>query len=71
VLNVHAPTENKSDDTKGRFYEELEHAFDKFTQYYMQNLLGDFSAKLGKEDIFKPIMGTRVNTKLVMIMELG
>jgi hypothetical protein len=26
VLNVHAPTEHK-DDTKGRFYEELEEAF--------------------------------------------
>jgi hypothetical protein len=30
VLNVHAPTENKIDDMKDRFYEELEQVFDKF-----------------------------------------
>jgi exonuclease III len=30
VLNVHAPTEDKIYDMKDRFYEELEHVFDKF-----------------------------------------
>jgi hypothetical protein len=30
LLNVHAPREDKTDDMKDRFYEELEHAFDKF-----------------------------------------
>jgi hypothetical protein len=30
VLNVHAPTEEKSDDLKDSFYEELEQAFDHF-----------------------------------------
>jgi hypothetical protein len=30
VLNVHAPTENNIDCVKDRFYEELEHVFDKF-----------------------------------------
>jgi hypothetical protein len=29
VLNVHAPTKDKSDDVKDRFYEELEQGFDK------------------------------------------
>jgi hypothetical protein len=28
VLNVHTPTEDKLDDIKDRFYEELEHVFD-------------------------------------------
>jgi hypothetical protein len=32
VLNVHAPTEDKIDDVKGSFYEELERVFDKFTK---------------------------------------
>jgi hypothetical protein len=27
IPNVHAPPENKSDDTKDKFYEELEHIF--------------------------------------------
>jgi hypothetical protein len=30
VLNVHAPTANKTDDMKDRFYEELEHLFVNF-----------------------------------------
>jgi hypothetical protein len=30
VLNVHAPTEDKTDDVKNSFYEELERVFDKF-----------------------------------------
>jgi hypothetical protein len=30
VLNVHATTEDKIDDIKDRFYDELEQVFDKF-----------------------------------------
>jgi hypothetical protein len=30
VLNVHAPNEDKTDDVKDSFYEELERIFDKF-----------------------------------------
>jgi hypothetical protein len=36
----------------------------------MKILLGDFNAKVGKEDIFKPTIGTRVHMKPVTIMEL-
>jgi exonuclease III len=57
VLNVHAPSGEKSDDSKGSFYEELEQVFDHFPKYYMKILLGDFNAKLEKEDIFKPTFG--------------
>jgi hypothetical protein len=57
VLNVHAPTEDKDDDIKVSFYEEIEQVFDKFPRYHMKNLLGDFNAKVGREDIFKPVIG--------------
>ncbi|PNF15196.1 hypothetical protein B7P43_G14111 [Cryptotermes secundus] len=57
VINVHAPTDDKIDDIKDRFYEELEHVFDKFPKYHMKILLGDFSAKVGREDIYKPTIG--------------
>jgi exonuclease III len=53
ILNVHAPTEDKDDDIKDSFYEELE----QFPRYHMKILLGDFNAKVGREDIFKPIIG--------------
>jgi endonuclease/exonuclease/phosphatase family metal-dependent hydrolase len=42
---------------KEKFYEELEHVFDKFTKYHMKILLGDFNAKVGREDIFKLTIG--------------
>jgi hypothetical protein len=49
VLNVHAPTESKSDDVTDKFYEELEQVFDKFPH---ENSVRDFNAKIGREDIF-------------------
>jgi len=57
VLNVHAPTEEKSDDSKDSFYDELEQVFYHFPKYHMKILLGDFNAKVGRENIFKPTIG--------------
>jgi hypothetical protein len=31
--------------------------FDKFPKYHMEIMLGDFNAKVGREDIFKPTTG--------------
>jgi hypothetical protein len=56
VLNVHVITEDKPDDMKDKFYEELEHVFDKFSKYHMEMLL-DFNAEVGREDILKPTIG--------------
>jgi hypothetical protein len=50
VLNTHALTEDKSDDS---FYEELECVFVQFPKYYMKILLGDINAKVGRDKIFK------------------
>jgi hypothetical protein len=58
VLNVHAPTEDKIDDVKNNFCDELlEQVFDKLPKYHMEILLRDFNAKVGQEDIFKPTIG--------------
>jgi hypothetical protein len=56
-LNVHAPTADKTDDVKDTFYEKLECVFNKFPKYSMKILLGYFSAKVGREDIFKLTVG--------------
>jgi hypothetical protein len=53
VLNAHAPTEEKSDDSKDSFYEQLEQVFDHFPQHHIQIRL-DFNEKLGRKDTFKP-----------------
>jgi hypothetical protein len=57
ILNVHARTEDKTDDVKDGSYEELERVFDKFPKYHMKILMGDLNAKVGREDIFKPTIG--------------
>jgi hypothetical protein len=38
-------------------YEELGEGFDHFPKYHMKIILGDFNAKLGRENIFKPTTG--------------
>jgi exonuclease III len=58
VLNVQAPTEDKI-DMKDSFYEELECVFNNFPKYHTKILLGDFNAKIGREDIFKPTLGNK------------
>jgi hypothetical protein len=35
VLNIHVPTEDKFEDVKDSFYEELECIFNKFPKYNM------------------------------------
>jgi hypothetical protein len=70
VLNVHVPYEDKSDDVKDSFYEELAHVFDQFPRYDMKILLGDFNANVGRKIFSNCQLGLRVHMKLVMIMEL-
>jgi len=58
VLNVHAPSEEKSDESKDNFYVELEQVFFyHFPKYNMKILLGNFNAKVGRKNIFKPTIG--------------
>jgi hypothetical protein len=52
-----AATGDKTDDVKDSLYEELEHVFYKFPKHHMKILLGDFNAKVGRKDIFKPTIG--------------
>jgi hypothetical protein len=44
--------------------------FDKFPKYHIIILLGDFKAKVGREDFLNLQLETEVYTKLVMIMEV-
>jgi hypothetical protein len=64
VLNVHVPTEDKTDDVKDSFYEELERVFDKFPKYHMKILLRNFNSKINREDIFKPTIGNESSLEI-------
>jgi hypothetical protein len=45
------------DDVNESFCKELGRVFDQFPRNDMNILLGDFSAKVGRENIFKPTIG--------------
>jgi hypothetical protein len=45
LMGVRAPTENKIDDVKDSFYEELERVFYKFPKYHMTNFLTRFQCE--------------------------
>jgi hypothetical protein len=57
VVNVHATIEEKSDTSKDSFYAELEQVFDHLPKYHMKILLGEFNAKVWRENIFNLILG--------------
>jgi predicted YcjX-like family ATPase len=48
---MQAPSEEKSDDSKGSFYGELEQVFDHFSKYHTKIQLGDYNAKVGRQII--------------------
>jgi hypothetical protein len=56
---VHAPSEEKSDDSKDSFYEESEQVFYYFPKHHMKILLGKFDAKLETENIFRLTTGNK------------
>ena len=54
---MHAPSEEKCDSSKDKFYEVLEKSFDHFPKYHTKIQLGDFNTKVDVENIFKPTIG--------------
>jgi hypothetical protein len=52
------------DDIKDSFYEELGRVFDQYPRYDMKILLGDFNAKVGREDIFIPTIGNEITHEI-------
>jgi hypothetical protein len=53
-FDVHAPSGEKSDDSKDSVCEELDRVLGHFPKYHTKILSGEFDAKLRREDIFKP-----------------
>ena len=57
LINLHAPTNDNSEEVKNEFYDNLEQVVDKLNNYEIKILLGDCNAKIGKEPIFSPTIG--------------
>ncbi|KAF0753170.1 ribosome biogenesis protein TSR3 isoform X1 [Aphis craccivora] len=56
-VNGNAPTEEKPQEKKDEFYDNLEHTLNEIPRNRIRIVLGDFNAKLGKEIIFRSTVG--------------
>jgi len=55
LINVHAPTNDKTKQIKEEFYNLLEQ--NVIERLDIKIILGDFNAKVGTESIYKPTIG--------------
>ena len=63
LINVHAPTNKKLEELKEEFYNLLEQNINQRANSDIKIILGDFNAKVGKEDIYKPTIGNECSHK--------
>ena len=56
-INVHSPTNKKTEEIKEEFYNLLEQNMNQIAGSDIKIILGDFNAKVGKESIYKPTFG--------------
>ncbi|XP_067633265.1 craniofacial development protein 2-like [Eurosta solidaginis] len=54
---AHASTEEKDDEVKDTFYEQLERTYERCPRHDIKAVLGDFNARVGKEGVFGPKVG--------------
>jgi len=59
IINVHAPTEDKDDEEKDKFYLELETIYSRCPKHDIKMVLGDFNAKVGREESKNPYAGRK------------
>lgn len=57
MINCYAPMENKNDDIKTVFYDELEMLYDSLPNWKPKIVIGDFNAKISRETMFRPTIG--------------
>ncbi|KAL4085374.1 hypothetical protein QTP88_027233 [Uroleucon formosanum] len=56
-INVHAPTEEKSQEEKEDFYAEIEDILSRINNSKIRIILDDMNAKIRKEQFFQPTIG--------------
>jgi hypothetical protein len=57
LICAHSPTEDKSDEEKDSLYDELDERYGECPQRECKIIIGDMNAKVGKEQIYRPIIG--------------
>jgi endonuclease/exonuclease/phosphatase family metal-dependent hydrolase len=67
IISVHARTEEKEEREKEEIYECLEESYHKIQKYNLVIIMGDFSAKIGKEEYQKKVAGKY----MISVMKTG
>ena len=57
VINAYAPTESATEEQKEQFYEDLNRCCDQIPKHDAPLMLGDFNAKIGKEQANQSVAG--------------
>ncbi|XP_060518457.1 uncharacterized protein LOC132697179 [Cylas formicarius] len=57
LISTHAPTEDKDEEVKDEYYEQLEQTISAVPKQDMLIILGDLNAKVGREEAFRPHIG--------------
>jgi len=57
LINMYAPTEDKTEAEKEEFYDDLQTTIDRTPESDTAIVLGDTNAKLGKEDVYDEVSG--------------
>jgi len=57
LTNVHAPTNKKTEEVNKEFYTLLKQNINQIANSDIEIILGDFNAKVDKEDTYKPTTG--------------
>jgi exonuclease III len=63
LLSTYAPSENSPDTIKDDFNDLLSKECEKVRKYDILLFLGDFNAKIGKENFIKPVAGKYTYTQ--------
>jgi hypothetical protein len=56
-LRIRGQTEEKSEEEKDVFYNNLDKIYDECPKRDIKIIIGDLNAKIDQEEIFKPIIG--------------
>lgn len=57
IINVHAPHNEADDADKDAYYEKLGKTYHELPAHDIKLVIGDFNAKVGKEEVFRPTIG--------------
>jgi hypothetical protein len=57
LICAHSPTEDKVDEEKNSFYDELDEIHGECPKRDCKIIIGDMNAKVGNEQIYRPVIG--------------